>query len=157
MTGMSDAPAERAAAVLAAFTDIHDRVFRGDPAANPRLRVEVVGAAMAADTPVLILVTPWTINGLAFPPDAEFPDHLDLAAKTYLVWSHELDGLGLYRMVGLLSSVACLQSPSEARELATAMAEPFRRAVEAVRRGVTAGDAGVPDAGRRHFLQLRAI
>lgn len=154
---MIDAAAERAAAVLAAFTEIHDRVFRGDPAANPRLRVEVVGAAIAADTPVLVLVTPWTINGLAFPPDGEFPDRLELAGKKYPVWSHELDGVGPYRMLGLLGSVACLQNPAEARELASAMAEPFRRAVEAVRLGRSAGDAGVPNPGRRHFLQLRAV
>lgn len=154
---MDDAPAARAAAVLTAFTEIHDRVFRGDPAANPRLRVEVVGAAMAADTPVLVLVTPWTINGLAFPPDGVFPDRLDLAGKAYPVWAHELDGVGPYRMVGLLGSVSCLQSPSEARELAQAMAEPLRRAVEAVRTGPEPDDGAVPNPSRRRFLQLREV
>lgn len=152
---MSDLPAALAEAVLAAFTEIHDRVFRGDPAANPRLRVEVVGTAMAGDTPVLVLVTPWTINGLAFPPDGVFPDRLDLNGKTYPVWAHDVDGVGPYRMVGLLGSVSCLQSPSEARELAEAMAEPFRRAVEATRPGRAADEAGVPNASRRRFLQLR--
>ena len=153
---MSDGPTTRAAAVLAAFTDIHERVFRGDPAANPRLRVEVVGAAMAADSPVLVLVTPWTINGLAFPPDGDFPDRLEIAGKDHQVWAHELDGVGPYRMVALLVTVACLQSPAEARELAEAMAEPFRTAVADARTG-PGGDTGVPNPARRRFLQLRAV
>lgn len=79
------------------------------------------------------------------------------AGKTYPVWSHEIDGLGAYRMVGLLGSVACLQSPAEARELATAMAEPFRQAVESARAVCCSADMGVPDPGRRHFMHLRAI
>lgn len=154
---MSTTPAEHASAVLAAFTEIHEQVFRGDPVANPRLRVEVVGAAMAGDTPVLVLVAPWTINGLAFPPDGAFPDRLELAGKTYPVWAHELGGVGRYRMVGLLSSVSCFQSPAEARELAEAMAEPFRRAVEAARPEPSTGDGDVPNPGRRRLLQLRGV
>lgn len=154
---MSDAPTARAAAVLAAFTEIHESVFRGDPAANPRLRVEIVGAAMAADTPVLVLVTPWTINGLAFPPAEEFPDRLEIAGKDYQVWTHELDGVGPYRMVALLGTVSCLQSPAEARELAEAMAEPLRQAVAAARTARVADDTGVPNPARRRFLQLRAV
>ena len=61
--------ADLAARVLAHFEGVHADVFRGDPAANPRLKVEVLDPEMAGDTPTLVLITPWTLNGMAFPPD----------------------------------------------------------------------------------------
>ena len=63
------------------FTGIHDRVFRGDPAANPRLQVQVVAAVVAHDTPAVLLLTPWTGNGLAFPPDGSFPAQVVVAGR----------------------------------------------------------------------------
>lgn len=59
--------------VLAAFRHVHQAVFAGDPAANPALALAVTGMLMAADTPTIVRLTPWTLNGLALPPDRQLP------------------------------------------------------------------------------------
>jgi hypothetical protein len=149
MIDMTDALGELADRVVAEFDGIHQRVFRGDPVANPRLKVEVIEPAMAEDTPTLVLITPWTLNGMAFPPDEEFPESLRFGDRAWPVFRHELEALGVYRSVGLVSHMSCLDSPSQARELAGAMAGPFRAAVARARRDVL-----VPDPGRRKLLRL---
>ncbi len=130
------------------FEDVHRRAFLGDPAANPRLRVEVVGAAMAGDTPVLVLITPWTLNGMAFPPDGRFPERLTLEGRTFPVHANALEGVGDYRSVNLVPDVSSLPGPGAARQLAEALAGPFRDAVARAREQLA-----VPDPGRRRLLR----
>jgi len=118
----------------AVFEEIHRSVFLGDPAANPRLAVDVVGAATAHDTPVLVLITPWTLNGLAFPPDGKLPETLEVSDQPRRVYAAELEALGPYHSVNLVADVSRLDRPEEARRLAGSLAEPFRTAVERARR-----------------------
>lgn len=117
-----------------AFTDVHLRVFAGDPAANPRLPVEVRAAAMAGDTPTLVIITPWTINGLILCPDDGFPAELAIGGTSPRpVYVTELEPLGRFRSVNLVADVSRLPDADRARSLAEAWAEPFRAAVAAAR------------------------
>jgi hypothetical protein len=118
---------------LTAFAAVHRRVFAGDPAANPRLVVEVTEAAMAGDTATLVIITPWTLNGLLFSPDDIFPDELSIADRPQPVFITELEPLGRFRSVNLVSDVSGLPGPERARSLARSWAGPFRMAVEAAR------------------------
>jgi [NiFe]-hydrogenase assembly, chaperone, HybE len=122
-----------AAGVRVAFDHLHRDVFLGDPVANPRLAVDVVDAAIVADTPTLVLVTPWTVNGLAFPPDDDFPDSLQIAGRTRPVFRVELAGLAVFRSVNLPPQTASLHSMSQARTLARSWVAPLHEAVRAVR------------------------
>lgn len=135
--------------VLERFRRVHDEVFRGDPAANSALEVEVLGVATVGDTPTLILVTPWTLNGLAFPEDGRFPQQLVVDRRRLPVFSHELDGVGAYRSVNLVSDVSHLDGQEDARRLAGELAEPFRDAVARAREV-----ADVPNPGRRLLFRL---
>ncbi len=136
-----------AASTLTTFEGINQRVFAGDPAANPRLKVEVVQAAVVADTPTLILITPWTLNGMAFPPDERFPTTLKVGGKEYPVFEHSLEELGPYHSVNLMGDVSTLKSPESARALARSLSEPFAKAVADAR-----GRQTVPDPDRRNLL-----
>lgn len=138
---------ELAAATQATFSAIHRRVFLGDPAANPRLEVEVMEAALVEDTPTLILITPWTLNGMMFPPDGQFPGVLKIGGKEYPVFSHSLDELGPYASVNLMPDVSSLVSPESARALARSLGAPLRTAVASARQQQT-----VTDPSRRGLL-----
>lgn len=133
---------------LRQFSRVHEEVFRGDPAANPALEVEVLRDGMAQDTPVLILITPWTLNGLAFPPDERFPNQLTISKRRYPVFAHQLDDLGPYRSVNLVPNVAGLTSQEDARRVAEEIAGPFHEAVTRARQ-VT----NVPNPSRRNLLR----
>ncbi len=119
--------------VTSIFREVHRRSFLGDPAANPRLQVEVVEARMVVDTPCLILLTPWTLNGLAFPPDARFPHEVEVRGRRRRAYTHRLEGLGEYVSVPLLSNLAGLRGQEQARRVARALGEAFFLAVAAVR------------------------
>lgn len=140
---------ELAQRVSERFRRVHDEVFRGDPAANPALEVEVRGVGMGGDTPVLILITPWTLNGLVFPGDDRFPEQLVVNRRQLPVFSHELDGVGPYRSLNLVSDVSRLAGQDDARRLADELAEPFR---DAVARAREVGD--VPNPSRRRLFRL---
>ena len=140
---------ERANQVLTRFRRIHDEVFRGDSAENAALEVEVLGADTAGDTPIVILITPWTLNGLAFPADGRFPEQLIVNKRNHRVFTHELDGLGPYRSVNLVSDVSSLANQDDARRLAEEVAEPFRVAVAQAREV-----ADVANPSRRRLLGL---
>lgn len=147
MRPMSDLD-DLAVRAQAAFEEIHRRAFAGDGAANARLKVEVVEAALAADTPTLVLIAPWTLNGLAFPPDEDFPSHLVINKRRHPVFVTDVAGLGRFRSVNLVTDVSALASPAEARTVAGALAEPFRDAVRRSR-----DDAGVANPSRRAVLR----
>lgn len=126
--------------VLAHFQRVHEEVFRGDPAANPRLKVEVLDPEMAGDTPTLVLITPWTLNGMAFPPDERFPDSLDINTRKYPVFRNDLEGIGPYCSVNLVADVSNLKSPDAARGVGRPLGEAFRMAVESSRERGTVED-----------------
>jgi hypothetical protein len=129
------------------FEGVHREIFRGDPAANPKLKVEVLDPEMVGDTPTLVLVTPWTLNGMAFPPDARFPDSLAVNTKVLPVFRNELDGIGAYVSVNLVADVSTLQSPDAARGVGRSLGAGFRTAVEEARQ--------IGDRGRRDLLRGR--
>lgn len=126
-------------AVQQVFDGVHDRAFRGDPAANPRLHVQVVAAVLAHDTPAVVLLTPWTCNGLAFPPDAAFPAEVMVAGRRLAARSTALAGLGTFWSVNLLPDVSRLRTQLAAAGLAAGWAEPWALAVTSARRGRPAG------------------
>jgi hypothetical protein len=135
--------------VAEVFEGIHRRVFLGDPVSNPRLGVEVVEPALALDTPCLVLVTPWTLNGLAFPPDGRLAETLEVVDRRLPALTNELDGIGPYHAVNLMGDVSAIESPAWARRIALAFAEPFRDAVAGARSATRP-----PDPGRRRLLRL---
>jgi hypothetical protein len=113
-----------------AFRGVHDLVFAGDPSANPRLRVEPVEPAWVDGVPTLVLITPWTLNGLMFPLGAG-PDELVVATFPRRAYRGDVVPLGVYWSVNLVPDVSQLTSPGQARRLAASFADPFREAVRA--------------------------
>jgi [NiFe]-hydrogenase assembly, chaperone, HybE len=138
-----DRLAEIVADVRAAFERVHREQFLGDSAANPRLAVDVLDPAVVADTPVVVLLTPWTVNGLAFPPDDEFPAELEIAGRRRPVFRIEIPGLGAFRSVNLPPEPSSLRSLAQARGLARSWSGPFQAAVAAARAG-RAADGTAP-------------
>lgn len=127
------------------FERVNRDVFRGDPVANPKLKVEVLDPEMAGDTPIIVLITPWTLNGMAFPPDDRFPASLSVNTKDLPVFRNELEGIGAYCSVNLVADVSTLQSPDVARAIARPLGTAFRTAVEAARQ--------IGHLGRRELLR----
>ena len=118
-----------AATTCAAFEEIHHKTFLGDPACNPKLIVEVIGPAMVGETPTLILITPWTLNGLMFPPEGLSIPELVVGERRFPVFETTVEGLGTYSSVNLVPDVCGLADREAARHAAEALAEPFREAV----------------------------
>lgn len=114
------------ARVRVAFVEIHHRVFLGDPAANPPLKVEVLGSRTAGDTTTLVVVTPWTINGLVFAPAP--PVIVRLAGPRRPVHALELPSPGRFGSINLVPDVSGPARPG-ARPVATSWLAPFRSAV----------------------------
>ena len=111
------------------FERIHRDVFAGDPAANPALAVEVLEPSEVGGLPILLLITPWTLNGMVFGDLVDFPASLAVGAKEYPVFAHSLAELGPYRSVNLVPDVSSLESQGAAQRAARAYAQPFRAAV----------------------------
>lgn len=137
-----------ARATETAFEAVHDRAFRGDPAANPRLTVEVLEAARVGDAATLVLIAPWTLNGLVFLEDVRFPDTLAIGPRTVPVFTNELPGIGTYRSVNLIPDVSGFSSPGEARRSARMLAGLFRDAVARAR-----AETSVADPARREIFR----
>ncbi len=119
--------------VRTAFELVHRKHFLGDPVANPRLVVDVLDPAVVVDTPALLLLTPWTINGLAFPPDDKFPEVLELAGRRRTAFRVEMAELGPFRSVNLPLEAAGLRNMAQARGLTRSWAGHFMDAVGAAR------------------------
>ena len=153
MTAPGVAPelATLAAQVHDVFQDIHGRVFRGDPAANPRLQVQVVAAVIAHDTPAVLLLTPWTCNGLAFPADGSFPGEVVVAGRPLAARPVRVGPLGLLWSVNLVPDVSRFASQETAIRTAASWAEPWQLAVSLARAGAVpapATPAGRPQPRR---------
>lgn len=130
------------------FERVHREVFADDPAANPNLAVEVVAPDDVQGVPVLVLITPWTLNGMIFGDLPGFPSALTIGAKDYPVFENTLAELGPYRSVNLVADVSGLSDQEAAGRAARALVEPFRVAVR------TALEEGqVRDRDRRGILR----
>lgn len=138
--------------VRAYFEQVHQEVFAYDPASNPCMSVEVIGAATAKDTPVVILIAPWTLCGLALPPDGRLTSTLRVGHSHYPTIVNEVDEIGTYWSVMLVPDVSGYTSQEEARQEAQSLAEPFRQAVEKARQELTE----VADADRRSLFNAVA-
>lgn len=136
---------ELVAGTRAAFERVHREVFLGDPVANARLTVDVVDAAIVVDTPTLVLVTPWTVSGLAFPPDDDFPETLEIAERRRPVFRIDMVGVGGFRSVNLPVETAALHSMAQARTLARSWVPPLHQAIRAARATrAQGGQSGAP-------------
>jgi hypothetical protein len=134
------------------FEQVHQEVFADDPASNPCMSVEVIGAATAKDTPVVILIAPWTLCGLALPPDGRLVSTLRVGHSHYPALVNEVDKIGSYWSVMLVPDVSGYTSQEEARHKAQSLAEPFCQAVEKARQELTE----VADADRRSLFNTVA-
>jgi [NiFe]-hydrogenase assembly, chaperone, HybE len=132
---------ELADRVRQAFERVQRSVFRLDPTTDPKLTVEVIDAGMAGDTPTLIVITPWTLSALAFPPDRAFPLTIRMSGRDYAAYPIELPEVGAYYSVIVAPDVSLLPSPVHARKVARMMAPLFRKAVEEARHDLTGRDA----------------
>jgi hypothetical protein len=115
------------------FEKIHGPAFDADTELSTGIEVDVIEAGIALDTPTFILLTPWTINGLAFPPDPTFPVAIDIDGATQPVYSIERSELGSYRAVNLAPLGSHFPSAVHAHHFAERAAPKFRRAVEEAR------------------------
>jgi hypothetical protein len=115
------------------FAEIHGPAFDADTELSTGIEVDVIDAGIALDTPTFILLTPWTINGLAFPPDRSFPIAIEVDGAINPVYSIERSRLGPYRAVNLAPLGSHFPSAAHARHFAERAAPKFRRAVEEAR------------------------
>ena len=115
------------------FARIHGPAFDAETELSTGIEVDVIPAGTAIDTPTFILLTPWTINGLAFPPDKSFPAALAFDGAIYPVYSIEHSKLGPYRAVNLAPLGSHFPSATHARHFAERAAPKFRRSVEEAR------------------------
>lgn len=136
------------AATLEYFQRVHRDVFAGDPASNPQLEVEVIAPAVIAGAPTLVLITPWTLNGMVFGELPGFPTKLPIGGKTYPVFANTLAELGPYRSVNLVSDVSAVDGPEAARKTARAFVQPFQEAV-----ATALEEAQIEDPDRRNLLR----
>lgn len=140
-----------AATTWAEFEQIHRNSFLGDPACNPKLVVEIVEAAMVEETPTMILIAPWTLNGIMFPPPRKAIPELVVGQRRFPVFENTLDGIGTYSSVNLVPDVCGFADREAARHAAAALAAPFR---EAVARALQ--EQSVADPARRDLFKRLA-
>lgn len=110
--------------VREAFIRVHDEVFRDDPLTNPNLEVEVLEVGeLSGDfgtQSVLILITPWAINGMVL-PGRGLPSAMQ-TAEAERTWQHvELPETGPYAQITLVSDVAKYTTQAQARTIAESM------------------------------------
>lgn len=135
------------------FEAVHDEVFVDDPAANPAIEVEVVGIGMAADTPVVVLIAPWTLCGLALPPHGGLPDSLRIGHRHHPVLANVVDEIGSYYTVVLVPDVSGYLCQEDIRTAAVPLADQFRMAVQRAREEMTQ----VADGDRRALLKAASM
>lgn len=123
-------PDEIADLVTAYFERVAREVFADDPASNPDLTVEVLGAGFAADTPVAIVVTPWTVMGMAFPPDGHLPSELRIDHRHYPVLANEAEAIGRYQSVLLIPDVSDYRDQQAVRDDAVALLPGLLSSIE---------------------------
>lgn len=130
------------------FERVRRDVFENDPASNPALAVEVVEFSEVGGAPSLVLITPWTLNGMVFGDLPGFPGSLTIGGKGYPVFTNTLEEVGTYQSVNLVSDVSSLENQEAARRAARAFVKPFRTAIAKVQE-----QAQIEDPGRRGLLR----
>lgn len=124
MSVSSPAAQHAAAAVTTAFQRIHDEVFRGERLENEALEVEVAWAdeleGPLGSQVVLILITPWALNGLVI-PGRGLPESMDVAGVHRTLASLELPEIGSYTQVTLVGDVSRYTGQQQARTIALSM------------------------------------
>lgn len=131
------------------FQRIEREVFEGDPASNPNLTVEVMGADVALDTPVMIVITPWTVMAMAFPPDGRLPAELRIDHRHYPVLANAVDAIGRYHSVLLIPDVSDYRDQTAVRDDAKALITGLLGAIEGWRNE----KVGVADSERRALVR----
>lgn len=129
--------ADLANRVLTYFEGVHRKVFNGDPVSNPRLRVEIAAHDLAHDTPVVTLIAPWTLIGIAAPPDGLMTTSLRIGPNHYPVLGNEVADIGRYFSVILVPDVSEMSSQEAAQETAAPLAVQFSQAVARARMEMT--------------------
>lgn len=119
-----------AQSVAAYFERVAREVFDGDPASNPNLEVEVLGTTMALDTPLMLVITPWTVMGMAFPPDGRLPSGLRIDHRHHPVLANEVDAVGPYHSVLLVPDVSGYTDQAAVRENALELLPGLTHAIE---------------------------
>lgn len=122
-----------AATIRRVFEEIHRATFVLDPDGDTRPGIDVIDAGLAGDTPTFVLTTPWTVSGLAFPPDEHFPETLEIEGRQCRAYPIEVPALGWHRSVNLLADAAALPTLAQARMFAQTLAPLFRAAVARTR------------------------
>jgi len=84
---------------------------------------------MVASTPTLILITPWTVYGMMFLNEGQVIQELVVGKRRFPVSERTLDDIGRCSSVCLVPDVTGFVDRGAARHAATALAEPFRKAV----------------------------
>lgn len=131
-----------------AFEGVRRTADAGDTAGNSNLVVEVVEAAHVEDTATMILITPWTLDGLMFPAPGRTISELIVGRRRRQVFAGTLDGIGDYLGVNLVADVSGLADRAAARHAAAALGEPFRHAVSRAFQ-----EQGVADPTRRDLFK----
>lgn len=111
--------------LVAHFQAVYRDRMQGLPIVNPRLAVEAVGFRTFEDDDVGVLITPWFVNLLALPRDAEWPD-LDPGANieralpggNYEFTVCRDHGIGVYLSAVLFRTVTDFPDQETARAIA---------------------------------------
>jgi hypothetical protein len=119
------------------FRALHRPAPGDDFESSTGIGVEVLDAGIALDTPTFILITPWTMNGLAFAPDDALPHALVVDGRIRAVDSVDQPPLGHYLAVNLVPFGTHFPSPVHARKVAHLLAPEFRRAVTQARQAIS--------------------
>ena len=118
----------------AAFESIHRERFAGTALANEQLEVEVIPAGLVTSSSgthqLVVVVTPWTMNGLAL-PGTGIPETILVAGKPRSLTHMEVPGIGQYAQVNLVSDVSKYTNHRQARTIAQSFVEPFVQAISA--------------------------
>lgn len=118
----------------AAFESIHRERFAGTALANEHLEVEVMAAGVV-DTSggarrLVVVVTPWTLNGLVLPGEG-LPTTLLVAGQPRAVTLMDVPEIGQYAQVNLVPDVSKYTNHRQAHTIAQSLIEPFAQAISA--------------------------
>ena len=126
--------------VLRAFRKIFMQQFKGDPVSNPNLEVDVIDAGQVVSSAgvqhAVVLITPWTINGLLL-PGIGLPEQIQIAANLRPVFTLSNPDCGEYAQVALVPDVSAYTSQKQAHTIANSFVPVF---IDAVRKAVQQGN-----------------
>jgi hypothetical protein len=139
---------ELATSTRVAFEAVSRQSASDDPTGNPELTIEVVEQALVRQTPTLLLITPWALEGIMFVEEGPELADLTVGRRRFPVLTGALDPIGPYSTVRLVPDVRGLADQAAARHAAAALAGPFREAVARALR-----ESSVTDPARRDLFK----